>query len=195
MPTISMRNDLMRRFTAVALAICLMPAHAAIEATIGTDGQLTVDSHHARVVAQIAGQAKRPLRIEPPLAKEISGAQAFFAVGKRSFVEDGATWLLIVTQSESRSNHAAGACGSGTEDVLHLVQVDLPKARLVERSHLVLQSCLSGLSLNDDSGRSLQEAFESAPNPSHLRLNWLNHPDYGDQPRMLSVVNGAIKVD
>lgn len=195
MPAISMRNDLMRRFAAVALAVCLVPAHAAVDATIGTDGQLNVDSHHARAVAQIAGPAKRPLRVAPPLAKEISAAQAFFAVGKRSFVEGGATWLLIVTQSESRSNHAAGACGSGTEDVLHLVQVDLPKARLVERSNVVLQSCLSGLSLNDDSGRSLQEALESAPDPGHLHLNWLNHPDYGDQPKLLSVANGAIKVD
>ncbi len=195
MPTISMRNDLMRWFAAVALALCLMHAHAAVDATTGTEGQLHVDSHHAHVVAQVVGRAKRPLRIAPQLAKEISGAQAFFAVGKRSFMEGGATWLLIVTQSDSRSNHAAGACGSGTEDVLRLVQVDLPKALLVERSHLVLQSCLSGLSLNDDSGRSLQEALESAPDPSHLRLNWLNHPDYGDQPRILSVANGAIKVD
>jgi hypothetical protein len=190
-----MRNDLMRRLAAVALAVCLMPADAAVDATIGTDGRLTVDSLHARVVARITAPAKRPLRVEPPLARELAAAQASFAVGKRSFVEGGVTWLLIVTQSESRSNHAAGACGSGTEDVLHLVQVDLPKARLLERSHVVLQSCLSGLSLNDDSGRSLQEALESAPDPGHLRLNWLNHPDYGDQPRVLSVAHGVIKID
>jgi hypothetical protein len=195
MLTNSTRDDLMRWFAAVALTICWMPVSAAVDATIGTDGQLSLDPHHARAFVQKAGQVQRHLHIESPLARELSEAQTAFAVGERSFQEGGATWLLIVTESESRSNHAAGACGSGTEDLLHLVHVDLSKARLVEHSHLVLQSCLTGLSLNNDSGRSLQDLLESVPDPSRLRLKWLNHPDYGDQQRTLSVVNGALKVD
>ena len=195
MPIISMRNDVMRWLVALAFAIGLMPAHAAIDAAIGSDGQLRVDMQHSRVIAQMAAPAKRPLRVDPPLANEIRSAQAFFAVGRRAFVQDNATWLLIVTQTESRANHAAGACGSGTEDTLRLVEVDMAKGRLVERSNLLLQSCLTGLSLNDDSGRSLQEALEAASDPSHLRLAWLNHPAYADSPRTLTVADGAIKVE
>jgi len=189
-----MRNDMMHWLVALALTLGLIPAQAAIDAAIGSNKQLRVDSHHGHVVAQMTARAKRPLRVDASLAKEIGTAQAFFAVGKRAFVQDNATWLLIVTQAESRANHAAGACGSGTEDTLRLVEVDIAKARIVERSSLLLQSCLTGLSLNDDSGRSLQESLEAVPDPGHLRLDWLNHPDSGDRQRTLTIVGGTIKV-
>ena len=193
MPTISMRNDLMRWLVALVLAVSL-PARAAIDAAIGSDGRLRVESKHTRVTAQMTAPARHPLRVDTALAREIGTAQAFFAVGKRAFVQDNTTWLLVVTQTESRANHEASACGSGTEDMLRLVEVDVAKARLVERSSLLLQSCLTGLSLNDDSGRSLQDALEAVPDPEHLRLNWLNHPEYEDQVKTLTIVDGTIKL-
>ncbi len=192
---ISIRSDLSRWFVAVVLALELTPVHAALDAAIGTEGHLRVTSQHSHVSAELATGTKRDLRLSPLLAKEIGSAQTFFAVGKRSFVQGDVTWLLLVAESESRANHAAGACGSGTEDTLHLVQVDMARAQLVERSSLLLQSCLTGLSLNDDSGRSLQETLEAVTDPSHVQLKWLNHPDYGDKPKTLTIVNGVIKLE
>ena len=71
-----MRNDVMRWLVPLALAVGLMPAHAAIDAAIGSDGQLRIDVQHSRVIAQMAASPKRPFRVGPPLAREIGSAQA-----------------------------------------------------------------------------------------------------------------------
>lgn len=195
MPTTSIRSDLLRWGVAVVMVIGPTPARADLDAAVGTEGQLRVTSQHLHVLAQLLLRTKHDLQLSPLLAKEISAAQKFFAVGKRSFIQGEVTWLLIVTETESRANHAAGACGSGTEDMLHLVQVDVTRARLVERFSMLLQSCMTGLSLNADSGRSLQEILEAVTDSSHVQLTWLNHPDFGDKPKTLSIRNGVIKVE
>jgi len=170
------------------------PAAAAIDASAPDGSTIKIDVRHGKVVGEIVATQARPLQIDSKVTRLIVGSEAFFAVGKVAVAADGKTWLLVVTQTPSRENHAAGACGSGTEDALHLMQVDASHRKLILRSTIPLQSCLTGLSLNDDSGQPLQQKLESVSDPRKFELQWLNHPKYGNVTRTLTILDGEERV-
>jgi hypothetical protein len=171
---------------------------ALADATAATvqGGELLMTRNSQQVIASSRKEsASVNLNIDAKLRRAIKEADDYFIVGRREFQQSGKTYFIVVTQTPSRTNRSAGACGAGTEDVAHLVNVDRHRNRLIDKGKVLIQSCLNGIDLNDDTGTSLRQRLEGVVDPQHWPLAWLNHPTYGNANKTLSAVAGVLIVE
>ncbi|MBI5256106.1 MAG: hypothetical protein HY855_06370 [Burkholderiales bacterium] len=166
-----------------------MAAQSQAQAEVLAGEILTLSEARASVKV---GGVNRAVSVPPGLARQLGLAQDYFFVGKTAVESGNARYLLLVLQTPSTTHRGVGHCGAGTEDILRVLAFERAALRLVQRGQLVLQSCLDSLSLSDDTGASLRERMESIAKPDCLRLQWLGHPKYGEEPVALHVYRGKL---
>lgn len=165
------------------------------EARLDAQRSLRLFEGRTTIIAQVVSPTKMAVRMDPTLLRAVTAADDYFVVGRRAIQEGRRIYLLLVTQTPSRENKSASYCGSGTEDVLRLVEWQERQKRLAERDSLLIQSCVNSLSLNDDTGMSLRKRLESIGEPEKLSLVWLEHPRFGSQPHTIVVHNGKLVIN
>ena len=172
-----------------------MPTHAAAEVRLDEKSSLRIFSTNQGPVAEIVAAKPTAVSLDAHLRGALAKAQEYFVVGRRPIHESGHVYLLVITQTPSREGGRSSYCGAGTEDVIHLVELVAMQRRLIQRGSMLLQSCLSSLSLSDDSGRSLRKQFESIEDPHRLSITWLGHPTHDSGPKVILIRRGALTTE
>lgn len=117
-----------------------------------------------------------------------------FVVGGRAFSFEGRAYaILAVTKQSTKDGRAY--CGAGTEEVLLLVELQQKQNSLALRDSLKIQSCLETFELLSDQGHEQRQLLAEIGNPSRIDLTWLNHPQFGDTPRVVTVSDGKFRVE
>ena len=166
---------------------------AGVEIRIDAKTSLTLTTKGHGPFAELVASKRTAVAMGPGTRSALAHASEFFVVGERSISRSGRTFFLLITQTPSPGNNRTGYCGSGTEDVLRLLELVDRGTRLVENDKLQLQSCLDTLSLSDDTGRTLRRQYEHA-DPESLGFTWLEHPKFGNVARSLIIEDGSLSL-
>lgn len=133
--------------------------------------------------------------LDAALRRALAGATDLFVVGQRGFEHGGHDYLIFATSRPSVPQGGSGYCGAGTEDKLLLAEWQRSQRVLRLRDALEIQSCLKTFELASDQGNELTKVLGDVADPTHLKLTWLNHPEYGSTPRSLVIKNGEFQVE
>jgi len=133
--------------------------------------------------------------MDASLKTTLAGATDLFVVGQRGFARNGRDYVILAVAKPSTERNGTGYCGAGTEDQLLLLEWQPTTQTLGLRDVLALQSCLKTFELASDQGNDLKSLFSAFTDPTDLKLTWLNHPKYGDEPKSITVRNGKFRIE
>ncbi|WP_341677603.1 hypothetical protein [Niveibacterium sp. SC-1] len=160
------------------------------------DGSTLTLAQSGRSVKRVLriGHHLRHASIDSRLHGILHEALDAFVVGGRGFSFEGHVYaILAVTKQSAKDGRAY--CGAGTEEVLLLVELQRERNSLALRDSLKVQSCLETFELISDRGHELRRLLAEMDEPSRIGLTWLNHPQFGDTPRVVTVSDGKFRVE
>ncbi|MED5618021.1 hypothetical protein [Ideonella sp. BN130291] len=178
---------LQRAFLSITL---LVPSCYA--ATPLPDGSALAISLSTTGTVSVALSADRPraVSVGAELNRAWSSASELLVVGQRGISVQGRAFVVVAIATPSTKRHGGGHCGAGTEDKLLLLEWQAAVRRLQLRDTLLMQSCLTALSLVGDQAANVKDSLGKISDPTRLTLQWLSHPRHGAMPKTVTVRNG-----